>query len=385
MAKKVVWTNYIAAEAIFRFWYTLENNNFKNAIKKAQKEGRMNYSHMHNALYAGLYFPEKEFVYGQSTIKNLRIEREAKGALANYMSREEIIKNIHAMYECAQYIRENAPFGYNAKLFAKEFFKIGKEASHQEKIQKMNPKLILIDKPNQDEKTPNSPQRFNLSKKFAKKMRDEKVVFYGQTSEDRTKRLISAKHKYHNAWADFNNYLASRNITTSQVCHLEKVLNASLYRTILPFYNLDMEKLMISGNGAAHIKEYELHTEKFKLVLKVLKKSNDFSMDYLNKRMKEVGAKSRNDFMKKNKNFPESYKGFLNAFCEMLIQVYVFEAPEQTKQNYTLPEIVEKLMETIQKLNNQYQTSTSAEEKQEIELQMKNIQKAMEESNKHNI
>ena len=96
-----------------------ENNNFKYSIKQSQKDAKVNYASLHNALYSGLYYPNRPFEYNHRTIEDIRDARNISGAIANYMGRNEILKNIHAMYECADYVRKNITAGYNSKLLAK--------------------------------------------------------------------------------------------------------------------------------------------------------------------------------------------------------------------------------------------------------------------------
>ena len=389
MASKINWSRYIIDEAIYRFWYILENNNFKHSIKKSQKDAKMSYATMHNALYSGLYYPKKAFEYNHRTIEDIRNNRNINGAIANYMGRAEILKNIHSMYECADFIRKNKTFGYNARLFAKEIYNIGVKTVKTEKLQKVNPKLVITTLPYQDEKTPNVPNRYRLAKSLAKKLKQKgnKLIFSFYTSEERKEKYYSVHTKYIRSKNSFEKVLKQKGFEDlNSILKLEQSLNSGFYKSIIPFFGFEIDNFLVGNSigGVVKIQELEGNAKKFDLARKQLAKKLTFSDAMEN--LREIGIGARSAFVKKYRTYPECFDGFLNTFCDMLAKIYAYDNEKlNIGGEKGLAEIANKLIETIKKLSTQYETSTDLKEKKEVEDQIKKIQKALEDSNTHNI
>lgn len=394
MAKKIIWSNYLKEEAIFRFWYTLENNNFKNAIKFAQKQGKMNYAYMHNALYSGLYYPEKNYEYPYRAIKDIRKDKNLKynATIANFMPRDEILMNIHSMNESARAIRKLAPFGYNAKLFAKEFNMIGKdETALLQKIKIKNDSLFNSTPQTEDELVPNKPNRYNLSRTFLKQQKNNPFVFKKDTSKERDSHFKKALAKYKKAKASFDYQLNSLNIKEdNKNSLLSQFLDAGLYRSSIAHFGFDFDFLVSQAKDPKQIvtaKELLLHADKFTRGAKVLSGLKTFKgASQVEEDLIEAGLKSRLNFIKQEKSYPETKIGFLNAFCEMISHNLEINPLLKDKViEKDTPKMADTLIDVILKLKNQYLETKDKEERKEIDLQMKKIQKSLETSNEHNI
>lgn len=394
MSRKIVWSDFLKEEAIYRFWYTLENNNFKNAIKAAQKQGKMNYANMHNALYSGLYYPEKNYEYPYRAIKDIRTDRALKhnATIANFMERHEILMNIHAMNESARAIRKLAPFGYNAKLFAKEFNLIGKlEAEVVEKAKIKNKLLFNSHPQTEDELVKNKPNRYNLSRSFAKQQKTKTNIFTINSKTQREKAYNSSLQKYNNAKQAFEYEIARLNIKDNKKAGLlSQMLDAGVYRTSIPHFGFDFNKLVSEAKDPRQIAtraEIVLHTEKFENGAKVLKQFEQLSsLTQIEEALLKAGNNARNNFIKKHRTYPEAKIGFLNTFCEMISkQLEINPLLKDRIIDKDTPTMADSLIDVILKLKTQFLNTKDKEEKKEIDLQMKKIQEALEGSNQHNI
>lgn len=390
MARGIVWTNYLQEEALFRFWYLLENNNFKSAIKNAQKEGKMSYSIAHNALYAGLYYPQNPYTYGDRVLVNIKEERELKksATIANFMQREEILENIHAMYECATMIRDYSPYGYNAVMFTKEFFNIGRREKEKSNQTKIDAKLLYFATANENELTPNKPNRYRLAKNFAK-TQAANLEYNFKNSSERNINFDGAMQDYKNNNQQLNDTLVLNGITDLK--KREKLINSvtcGFYRTVLPHYGLSIKGLTETSAPKELITSKELVTLSQMLIdaTEVAKQNKDLPLNELADKLKQSGEKSREAFVKQNKTYPETKKGFMNAFCEMLAKAYVYdETILEEGLGRSMPDVIEKILKTMTKLKEEFAQNPSGKEKEELTKQVTNIQKALEGSNTHNI
>lgn len=385
MSKRTVWTDYLTEEAVYRFWYTLENNNFKNSIKKAQKNAKMNYANMHNALYSGLYFPDSPFVYGYRTVQDIRVLKNLgdREALANNMTRDEMLKNIHAMFQCANYVKTYAPYGYNAKMFAKQFFSIGLEANKEaEKMEHRNPTL----KKKQSETTEEVPNRYRLSKSLQKLAKSEHIIYKQYRSEDMPALYEEALKKYQLKKAEFAMAIAKFDDSSKKT--LSNSLDSGFYNTVLPFYGFDIANIITDANdNNLVVTRHELlgHAKKFDLATKAINENSEKSFPELCEIARESGQRAR-DMMENFCHVPECQKGFINEFCDMLAKIDQFDPSILIRlQDTDIPEIMKNMITVVQNLLNSYTKTEDPIEKQEIKEQVEKIKNALEKSNENNI
>lgn len=141
MAKReIVWTKYLTMRTLLRAWYVFENKNFKREIFLTKESTKASFAACHNALYNGLYYPDEELESNAALIR-IKEKRELKknATIANFMSPQEILMNIHAMYDCANSIHEA---GLNATN--EQIYYLCKENGIKHNLQqaKLNPKYI---------------------------------------------------------------------------------------------------------------------------------------------------------------------------------------------------------------------------------------------------
>ena len=387
---KIVWTDYLTEQAVFRLWYTLENNNFKNAIKTAQKNAKMSYSIMHNALYSGLYYPQNNYEYGFRAIKQIREDKQlsVSSTIANFMDRDEILRNIHAMFECASAVRKFAPYGYNTKLFAGEFFAIGAAEANKSATTKVDAKLLNITTPNQNELAPNKPNRYRLSKSLIKVCKEKPMVLSTLSTQEKKKKFEQAYTSFTAAKQAFEMALVSYGVAdTAKREKLNGALDSGFYRTAITNYGFNIADILKEGDKRSVITKKELlgHARKFEQATNVVQTSTRLPLVELAEKLKASGEQSRALFVKNNRTYPECNKGFVNAFCEMLAKVYEYDASIlENGLGRSLPEVMDILMNTLSKLQKQY-TSATAEDKKQIEEQVQKIKNAFEASNENNI
>lgn len=390
--KGIVWTKFLEEEAIYRFWYVLENNNFKKAIKDAQKEGRMSYSIAHNALYAGLYYPDKKYTYGDKVLRDIKEERELKkrDTLANFMSREEILENIHAMYECACMIRDHTPFGYNAVMFTREFYRIGQREKQLSSKKNIEPKLLHFAFPQEDETTPNKPNRYRLAKKFVK-LQKNGLVYSFKTQYPQCLQEIFEQNllKFKTNYQKLNDALVLNGITDlKKRQRLINSIDCGFYRTILPHYGFSIKDLAEKdcASDLITVGELNAHAKKFEDATNVILENKNLPLVELAEKLKQSGEKSRDNYISIHRTYPETKKGFLNAFCEMIAKAYEYDTTLlENGLGRSTSNIIKKIIETLQLLDNEYKIAESPREKEDIEKQVYKIQSALESSNTHNI
>lgn len=395
-SRKVVWSDFLKEEAIYRFWYTLENNNFKNAIKKAQKKGQMNYATMHNALYSGLYYPKNNYIYPFRAVKDVRASKGLgkNAVLANFMPRNELLKNIHAMNESARAIRKFAPLGYNAKLFAHEFYLIGKaETELYEKIKIKNKKLFNT-LPAKNELKPNKPNRYTLSKNFMKSQKSNPTVFKAQSKKIRQQKYNRAINKYKKAKQNFEYQVFKLNLKSTKEENLMlQFLNSGLYRTSIPHYGFNPDNIVENlvqyddTQKPITIKEILLHANKFEKGAKALSGIKNFKNIWQAEEVLiNAGSDARQTFIKKESTLPETKVGFLNAFCEMISNELEINPllKDKTLEKDAVG-VADSLIDVIKELKEQYNRSTNSEEKEEVSLQLEKMTKSLADSNEHNI
>lgn len=390
MAKKIVWTNYLKDEAIYRYWYVLENNNFKKAIKHHKTDKDMTCANMHNALYSGLYYPQEGFNFQDRTVLRLRKERGIpyNRPIANFMSRDEILMNIHAMNDAAYSLRTLSKFGYNSKLFASEFYNLGKEENERRIKMKIKPKALYPHVGKKEERELNKPNRYNLARKLLKSLKKE-----GYTPQFTTVSKRENKELFKKA---LNNYLKAKfvfenTIKTIGIYQLEKKamlkeqLDSGFYRSVIPHYGFSIDNILFTDHLEQVItaKELNIHAKKFEAATKALTENKELSYKELLTVMYKTGKAVRNEYIEKNHTYPEIGKGFKNAFCEMIshqlsLNPQVFEDKEKINVN----DFSSKLIHAILRLKSVYNESKNEQEKQEIKVQLEKFRQALENSNK---
>jgi hypothetical protein len=390
---KTVWTDYLTEQAVFRFWYVLENNNFKNAIKKAQKNAKMSYSIMHNALYAGLYFPNASYEYGDKPLAQIKLGKglAANATIANFMDRHEILKNIHAMSDCAYAIRTYAPYGYNAKMFANLFREIGEKEAYTPIQYSINPKLLNIATPNQDEQTPNKPNRYRLAKNLAKLAKQQPVVFATKPLQKKKQEFETALADYKKAKQDFDNALIKKGILDANSRQkLHNALDTGFYRSVIPNYGFSIQNVVdnFATDLSRYITKRELkgHATKYAYAKDMVESSQTKQLGELAEQLRKQGVRMREKFIYNYTTYPECSKGFINAFCLMLAKANDYDASLLEKAfAHSLPETMDILMETLTKLKVQYAGAQTAQDKKQIEDQVLKIKNAFEQSNENSI
>lgn len=328
MAKReIVWTKYLTMRTLLRAWYVFENKNFKREIFLTKESTKASFAACHNALYNGLYYPDEELESNAALIR-IKEKRELKknATIANFMSPQEILMNIHAMYDCANSIHEA---GLNATN--EQIYYLCKENGIKHNLQqaKLNPKYICNEPEALVEVQPNC-QRFVKKLKNNLKLANfvPATVYSELDSATKKEKFNQALAKYKKSYNNFCCVLAKHSIISqSSRAKVFQIVDSAFYGTKLPYFGVDFHSLILKENVEQLVtrKELEANTEKLSKLAKFLKNTSFKTIPQLETSLHNEANKFRQNFIENNKTYPECNKGFYNAFASALSQAFEFK------------------------------------------------------------
>lgn len=339
MAKReIVWTRYLTMRTLLRAWYVFENKNFKREIFLTKESTKASFAACHNALYNGLYYPDEE-LENNTALRRLKEKRELKknATIANFMSPQEILMNIHAMYDCANSIHE-----VGSKATNDEIYSLCKQNGiKQNYMQKqLNPKFICSEPESLVEVQPNC-QRFVKKLKTNLKLANfvPATVYSEINSKTKQEKFTLALEKYLKAYNNFCLTLAKHSILSQNAREKTlQIIDSGFYATKLPFFGVSFHALTQKENVEELItrKELEANTKKLVEISKFLKNNSFKTVEHFEKSILLVAEKLRQNFIDKNLTYPECNKGFYNAFACALAQTFEYQdiKIEELGQNF---------------------------------------------------
>ena len=391
MAKKqIVWSQYLSERTLLRAWYTLENNYFKSAIKRTvvgnTKSGQASFAKCHNALYTGLYFGDG---FDYLTFKPVPEIKKNKGltkggVIANTMPPYEILKNIHAMNKAGNEILTNGNlikvyngFDNTSGNIYEICFNAGKDVA---KIQIDN-NLVNKDK---DALNPIQKPCYSQVKKIKEHLKLGKPVgtVYGPSKQFKKEKFDESVKKYKQAYEKFVLSLANYGIFGQEKINLMlQSLDNGLYQTMIGNLGFNFNDLMQKENlqDLVSRKEIELHTNKLNLAcsLKTLNYFDKSNLETFSKYMKFIGGRLRENYISKNKVYPECNKGFYNEFANMLSQNFEKNKLDGKEAVKNYPELFNKIIKEMQVLKQIFVTSNNIEYKKEVQKKLDDIEKTL--------
>ena len=383
MAKKkeIVWSQYLTERTLLRAWYILENNYFKSSIKKyiegqGGKVSSSYYSKCHNALYTGIYFPNREYETSFKPlpeIKKLKMLPARSGVIANTMPPYEILQNIHAMHTAGKSISNLGKL--NQQLNTNDLYLLSNSAGKLHNKNKVD--INLVNKNSQALK-PVQENCYRFVKKIKNDLKLGKPVgtVYSEGKQNKQNRFNSALQNYN---THLNNLKTSLNAfgVFGQEKH-NKVLQSldnGLYDTIIANLGFSFDELTKKENASSYIttSELKLHTAKLKLANKKLSTIKSCSFNELCKNMEDVGGFVRLKYMQAKQVYPECNKGFYNSFAEMLSKNYESQQICDNAQVKNYPEEIEQIIKKMQLLKNELVNSKDQNNQKQIMEKIDNI------------
>lgn len=382
MARKeqqIVWTKYLSERTLLKAWHILENNYFKSAIKKARDNGGVvSYAVAHNALYAGLYFPDEKFMTSDKPLAMIKQELGLKKyiTISNVLPPHQVLKNIHAMHVAGKSILDNMQKIQQNDGYTYALCNYAGRQIHDENID--------AKKVNRDKKSlePVQPNCYRYVKKIKRDLALGKPIgtVFDEGDKSKQQKFDIALKKYQDAFKKFENELQNHGVLagdSQKTCFAQ--LDNGLYCTMLGNVGFDITELLQKQNPNAYVsrKELELHTKKLLTATKTLQKTNAISFNELKKILLGCGEQMRKDFVLTNKTYPECAKGFYNALANVLSKnlQYINVFDESQTKNY--PSELKEILQKISKLEQTFKSS-NAEEKQKASEKLEKIAHILE-------
>lgn len=380
MAKReVVWTKYLTMRTLLRAWYVFENKNFKREIFLTKESTKASFAACHNALYNGLYYPHEELESNTALIR-LKEKRELKrnATIANFMSPQEILMNIHAMYDCANSIHEAGSSATNEDIYS-----LCKENGTKHNLQqaKLNPKYICSEPEALVEVQPNC-QRFVKKLKTNLKLANfvPATVYSELDSETKKEKFNQALTKYKKAYNTFCCSLAKHSII-SQTSREKvfQIIDSGFYGTKLPFYGVDFNSLTLKENVEQLLtrKELEANTEKLTKLSSFLKNTSFKTIPQLETSLHNESNKIRQNYIDKNNTYPECNKGFYNAFASALSLAFEFKDLKIEELGQNIDGEIAEMINKIKSLKKLLASSKNIEEIDKTREKLNQISKIL--------
>lgn len=387
-------TNYDIKKLVERMLFSLEYKYLTHNIKTSQKEAKMSYSLMFNSIIAGIFFPEEVYSYGsKSYVKQLRqkLGLTRTAVLADYISSGDMYKIIHTLHKCSDLLISNRDFGWNAKMFAYHFNKIGKAESLKKEVITIDPDSVFL---TEKIKGIGLTRAYKLSpaKTLIRHVKKEgtHIAMRSYTKEESNRMFSVALDDYKNAKAEYDRELAIRNLPEAKRKKLTASLDSGFYEVIVPFYGHDITSIFKHEESFKYVSRRELlgHARKFERAKEVLMANRKTPLVELSEKLENAGVQSREVFIRYHKAYPEHTTGFYNGCIEMFADKNMkFDetALVESGLGMSTPYILKKSALALHLLAKQYEDAKTDDERQEIEKQAEKAQVMLQNSNEHSI
>lgn len=379
--KDIVWTKYLSERTLLRAWYVLENNYFKSTIKNAklaqgQTARHANYSKCHNALYTGLYYPNKDVDYLDfkpiPQIKQDKNITTKSGVIANSMPPYEILKNIHAMHLAGKSIADYTRF--SSKIESDDLYAISYDCGKEMSALNVKNELVNSDA---NALVPVQESCYKYIKKIKADLQLGKPIgtVFTENSSEKIRKFENSVKKYNETLLEFKQRMIKFGLySNDQINALLSSMDNGLYGTMVGNLGFNFNDLMKKNNLRDYVtrKEVELHTKKIKAGMEDLEYINTTSLKKLCSMMERKAGTVRERYISTKKVYPECNKGFYNAFAEMLaMNLQNINVADDCVKNY--PKVFEQIITKMNYLKKQYLNSENKDFNKEISKKLDQI------------